>query len=115
MMGFLQFLLWSYLITSGISAPIMGIRTYKMGIEKFGKRMSVIESCKVFILCMLIPYIGFVALVYVSFRWLRKETDNWVKSDPTNPKNIADPNFIPPPKKEKKVKPVEDRFEILDL
>jgi hypothetical protein len=114
-MGFLTNLFWFYVITSCISAPAMGIRTYRMGIKKYGKRKSVVEAFVVAGLCLVIPYIGFCAMTYTSFLWVRTTTNEWVNGDPTSPKNASDPNFTPPPKKEKKVKPVESRFEIMDL
>jgi len=115
MMGFWTIFLWSYIITSAISSPVMGIRTYFICIEKVGKRKSIIEAFKVTGLCAIIPYIGFCAMVYVSYLTIRDGVNEWTNGDPTAPKNVSDPNFTPPPKKEKKVKPVESRFEIMDL
>ena len=114
-MSFWTVLFWSYLITSCISSPIMGIRAYIIGIKRFGKRKSIVGALQVFGLSLIIPYVGFCGLIYVSFICVRDKTKNWMDQDPTSPKNRNNPNFVPPAKKEKKCNPVDSRFEILDL
>ena len=111
---FWGFLLYSYLITTGISISVMPIRAYFIGKNKDGKRISIIRSFEIAAIC-LIPYLAFYAFLYVSYLVIKKRLNSWIKADPTNPKNIADPDFVPPPKKEKKFKPIKDRFDILDL
>jgi len=54
-------------------------------------------------------------LVYVSYKATTKGVSGWINSDPTSPTNIEDPDFVPPPKKEKKPNPVDSRFDIMDL
>ena len=110
----LELLLYSYLITTCISASVMPVRAYIMGKDKHGKRKSIMVAIQIYFLCYL-PYIAFVACVYVTFKWSKKSFEDWVNQDPTAPKNINDPDFVPPPKKEKKFKPIKDRFDILDL
>lgn len=111
---FWEIFVYSYLITSGIALIVMPIRTYRMGIGTYGKRKSIVTALMIAFLC-LFPYIGFCAMLYVTFSAIKNGTKEWINRDPTAPKNVADPNFIPPPKKEKKPDPVKDRFEILDL
>jgi hypothetical protein len=111
---FWQFLLYSYLITTGISLTVMPIRTYKMGKKKYGKRKSVMVAFQV-AGCCLVPYVGFCAFLYATYVGSKKGLKSWLKADPTSPKNIADPDFVPPPKKEKKAKPIDSRFDIMDL
>ena len=111
---FWQYLLYSYLITTGISISVMPIRTYFIGRKKFGKRKAVMVAFQV-AGCCLVPYVGFAAFLYATVVGSKKGLRKWLKSDPTSPENMADPNFVPPPKKEKKFKPIRDRFDILDL
>ena len=56
-----------------------------------------------------------MAVGYLCVTVSKARIDNWLANDPTSPGNMADPNFKPPPKKEKKFKAIRDRFEILDL
>ena len=114
-MGFWTFLLWSYIITSAISAPTLGIRTYILGKEKVGKRKSIITGLEVMGLCLIIPYIGICGVIYLSYDWIRHKAKDWLEQDPTAPENKNNPNFVPPAKKAKKVKPIESRFDIMDL
>ena len=93
---------------------VMPIRTYRMDIKDYGKRKSIINSVTIACLCFF-PYIGFSALIYVSYIYAKEKIKIWVNKDPTNPKNISDPNFISPPEKVKKAEIIDDRFEILDL
>lgn len=109
-----ELFLYSYLITTCLSATFMPIRTYIMGKDKYGKRVSIIKALEIFMLCF-IPYLCFCAMIYVSYLNVKDRLNGWVNQDPTSPKNMADPDFVPPPKKEKKFKPIKDRFDILDL
>jgi hypothetical protein len=107
-------LLYSYLITTGISIIVMPIRTYHMGKEKYGKRKAVMVAFQI-AGCCLVPYVGFCAMVYAAMVSSKRGLKGWVKDDPTSPKNLSDPDFVPPPKKVKKAKPIDSRFDIMDL
>jgi hypothetical protein len=109
-----QILLYSYLVTTAISFIIMPIRTYLIGKNEYGKRKSFVVALYIAMICF-IPYIGFCATVYVGYLYSKKKMENWINSDPTSPTNKSDPDFVSPPKKKKKAKPIKDRFEILDL
>lgn len=111
---FWTILLYSYLITTGISIIVMPIRTYHMGKEKYGKRKAVMVAFQI-AGCCFVPYIAFAAMLYATYITIKKGLSGWVKDDPTSPTNIADPDFVPPPEKVKKVKPIDSRFELLDL
>lgn len=110
----LELLLYSYLITTGISLAVMPIRTYHMGKEKYGKRKAVMIAFQIAGLCF-VPYVAFCAMIYATYTTIKKGLSGWVKDDPTSPTNIADPDFVPPPEKVKKVKPIDSRFDIMDL
>jgi len=110
----LELFLYSYWITTSISIIVMPIRTYLMGKKSHGQRKSIFVAFQVAGLC-LIPYLAFCAMIYVAFLTIRDKIGNWMDSDPTSPKNLADPDFVPPPKKEKKFKPIDNRFDIMDL
>lgn len=109
-----QLLLYSYLITTGISIIIMPFRAYHIGKTKYGERVSMIKAFQIAGLCF-IPYIAFCAMIYVGYQITKKRINGWVKADPTSPINKNDPNFKPSPKKEKKFEAIRDRFDILDL
>ena len=114
---FLEIFLYSYLITTCISISIMPIRTYRMGKDKYGERQSMVTAFQV-AGCCLVPYVGFAGVLYITYKASKDKLGSWLKNDPTSPVNKADPKFNPPPKKVKKVKPVEpigNRFEIMDL
>jgi len=112
-----QILLWSYLISAFISCLGIPVIAYNSNKKTVGIRKSFLDSIKI-ALCFLLPivsYVGLVIVIYLIFDYIAHETNEWVKRDPTSPRNIRDPNFIPPPKKEKKFKAIKDRFELLDL
>ena len=111
---FWTLLLYSYLITTGISIITMPIRTYLMGKKKHGKRKSVMVAFQI-AGCCLVPYVAFIAMIYVFTKWSKNSFKNWIDKDPTSPINIADPDFVPSLKKKKKVKPIDSRFDIMDL
>lgn len=114
---FWEIFMYSYLITSGISLIVMPIRTYHIGKDQFGKRKSILTALMTAVMC-LFPYVGFAALIYVAFMAIRSSTKEWISQDPTAPKNVADPNFVPPQKKEIVIsndEEVNNRAEILGL
>ena len=61
-----ELLLYSYLITTGISITVMPIRVYIISIKKYGKRSSIFKAMNVELLC-LAPYIGFYSFVYSNY------------------------------------------------
>jgi hypothetical protein len=113
----LKIALYSYAITTVINIILLPVKEHKRILKEHGKRRAYMD----FItgsLCCFIPVIVFIMLVCFELGDLKKNVKGWIDKDPTNPKNIADPDFDPPPKKEKKIKPVEpinNRTEILDL
>ena len=107
-----EFLLYVYLISTGINLLILPIKSYLAKRKHFGIRRSIFYSLESAFYCFL-PIIGSCALIYLAYCFVNKGAGEWIKNDPTSPENIADLNFNPPPKK--KLKPIRDRFEILDL
>lgn len=63
----------------------------------------------------LILIIGFCLIPFFNFVIIGGIINSWISNDPTSPKNIANPDFTPPPKKEKKYKGIKNRFDILDI
>lgn len=112
-MHIVLFILYSYLITAGISILILPIRVYNINKIK-GKRKAIIEFFYLAGLC-LIPYIPFFAMIFVIYEEVKEKIEKWVRNDPTAPRNKNNPNFISPPPKKKKFKCIKNRFEILDL
>lgn len=109
--------LYSYIITTIINLFLLPIRNYKEELKDHGKRRAVANFINFSLVCF-IPYIIFVMLICFEIGEFMKNINKWIDKDPTSPKNIKDPKFTPPPpkkKKVKKVKPIEDRFEIIDL
>lgn len=109
--------LFSYIVTTIINFFMLPISEYKKELKKHGKRRAVAMFINSSLICF-IPYVIFAALVFFAIQDGFKHIDKWIDKDPTSPKNIKDPKFTPPPpkkKKVKKVKPIEDRFEIIDL
>jgi hypothetical protein len=113
----LKIALYSYAITTVINIIILPVKEHKHLLKEHGKRKAYADFITGSLVCF-IPYIVFIMLMIFELGDLNKNLKKWIEKDPTNPKNIADPDFDPPPKKEKKVKPVEpinNRTEILDL
>ena len=109
--------LYTYAITTVLNIILLPIKEHKRLLKKHGKRKAYMDFITGSLFCF-IPYIVFIMIVIFEIGDLNKNLKKWVAKDPTNPKNIADPKFNPPPKKEKKVKPIEpinNRTEILDL
>ena len=118
-----------YLIQIAITVPFYAIISY-VGKREKGRRKAIIGGIKGS--CIgLIPVITLLGLVVfiiygihmASQGWrtsLKTKYKSWINNDPTSPKNLNNPNFQLPEKKKKKKKkkkekPVEDRFEIMDL
>lgn len=112
-MGF-EIFLYSYGITTGIALFTWNKRFYSRDKKRFGKRYAIMESIKVSLLCF-IPYVVFGFILCSAVSAFHERIENWIERDPTAPRNINNPDFVPPPKKEKKFEPIKSRAEILDL
>jgi len=106
--------LYSYAITTVFNIILLPIKDYKKEKERDGKRRAIANFIGSFFLCF-VPYIIFIMIICWEIGDLRKKMDKWIDKDPTSPMNVADPDFVPPPKKVEKVDPIVDRNEILDL
>jgi hypothetical protein len=109
-----KIVLYSYAITTVLNIILLPIREHKKILKEHGKRKAIADFITGCFFCF-IPYILFVLLVCSEIGDANKKLKKWIAKDPTNPKNIADPKFNPPPKKVKKVEPINNRNEILDL
>ncbi len=103
-----------YLITTGISMIVLPIRTYTLNKKECGKRKAIIKAIEGGLWCF-VPVLPIIAVGMVCYWKIKEKTNKWIDNDPTSPKNIANPDFTPPLKKEKKYKGIKSRFNILDL
>ena len=106
-----------YLVQLIISIPILILLPYFDSLKN-GKRKAIIAGVQGFF-WGLIPIVGMlfagVTIYIIGGEYIKKWVKKWVENDPTSPSNMSNPNFTPPPKKVKKVEPINSRTEILDL
>ncbi len=105
-----------YVINSAIAAPFFSYLLWKDQRQGHGKRQAFICAFFGFV-AGLIPG-SILGVLLALFGGAVDFITKWVSNDPTSPKNIEDPNFELPKKKVKKIKkskPIENRFEVMDL
>jgi len=122
--------LYGYLYPLVLISPFFIILSYWSNTQ-FGRRYCLIETFKWFCIS-LIPVVPGLTIIYVleyTFKSYIEETynkikvniktfnmkeviDQWVKNDPTSPRNIE---LDRREKKRKKPNPILNRFEILDI
>ena len=107
-------ILYLYIIPAVISMAVFCTMEYTDTRKKSGKRKAQLAATKAGFMC-LVPFFPPVGVFIVLCMYFQDKIKKWADADPTDPKNVADPKFNPPPKKEKKFKPIKDRFEIMDL
>lgn len=102
-----------YLIETVVSYCILlslGYRDEKR--EGVAHRQAIVNA-------FLVSFFAFIPIIslMVSCVAIRSEVLAWVKNDPTLPENQpnVNPAFKVKEKKEKKVEPINDRFEVMDL
>lgn len=88
----LKIVLYSYVITTIINLILLPIKEHKRLLKEHGKRKAYIDFTTGCLFC-LIPYIVFILIACYEIGQLKKNIDSWVAKDPTNPKNIADPDI----------------------
>ncbi len=111
-----------------ITIPTFTIVNYFME-RKNGRRRAIVDSVKagLFSLIPILPSLAICGLILYIIKkaiwklgsFLERKTKEWIIDDPTDPKNIENPDFKPKVKKKikkpKKAKPVKNRFEIMDI
>ena len=107
-----------YLITTGVSLIVHPLMMYFHYVEEDGERSALAYSAIDIIIC-LVPFLCFLTVIYTLLHCYVKirvvdEIKKWVEADPTSPKNMGRPEFIPP-KKVEKFNPIKSRFDILDI
>lgn len=113
----LKIVLYTYAITTVINIILLPVKEHKKKLKEHGKRKAYVDFITSFFFCF-IPVVVFIMVVCFEIEDANKKLKKWIDKDPTNPKNIADPDFVPPPEKVKKTKPIEpinNRTDILDL
>ena len=134
-------LLYGYVIPLIITAPSFATIGYFLGKKETGPRFGIAIAIVMFFISFIPcipPTILFVGAIVEGIKLINKKVGNWIDKDPNSNKNTMNgaPNIpetppIPPmspmfikkeiekpvesEKKEEKIDPIENRFEILDL
>ena len=111
-----QVILLIYGINLLITIPFYTIVLWRDFREDKGKRAAVMASVGGFIIAFA-PGLAIIGVFMCLSFYLSAKIKEWIKNDPTSPTNLNDPDFKLPEKKNKvkKYKPIENRFEVMDL
>lgn len=100
-----------------ISLPVLWFLWFLVEEDyKTARRKAIVHST-LFSLVSFIPVIPLIIIVGYSVQMLHDTLQTWMDNDPRLEENKKKPDIIPPSQKkeEKKFKPIDDRFEIIDL
>jgi hypothetical protein len=119
-MSVIMKMLIAYLLSLVITVPVYTFVWWKADRSK-GKRQALISSIHGFFISLIpaLSLIMLIATVVIETSFVLKDgVKKWISGDPTAPHNLNDPDFKPPEKRKKKIKPskpIKNRFEVLDL